>query len=67
MIELKNFFDEQLRLTVASIGQSDSDRLVKNKVNGFLIGLQDKLLEIKPSLMRQGYGAGGPEEEMSYK
>ena len=39
LIELKNFFDEQLRLTVASIGQTDSDRLVKNKVNGFLIGL----------------------------
>ena len=51
LVELKNYFDDQLQLTLNSIGKGDSDRLVKNKVNGFIIAIQDKLLEIKPKLM----------------
>ena len=50
LIDLKNYFDNQFKQTLNSIGDGDSERLVKNKVNGFLIGLQDKLLEIKPKL-----------------
>ena len=51
LVDLKSYFDEQLSLTLNSIGEGDSERLVKNKVNGFIIALQDKLLEIKPKLM----------------
>lgn len=50
LIELKNYFEENLDQTVRSIGKSDSDRLIKNKVEGFLITLQDKLFEIIPSI-----------------
>ena len=56
LINLKAFFDDQLKRTIDSIGQGDSDRLIKNKVNGFLIALQDKLLEIKPKLLQQAAG-----------
>ena len=63
LIDLKNFFDEQLQRTIESIGQGDSDRLIKNKVNGFLIGLQDKMLDIKPKLMCQGCGMVKSEED----
>ena len=62
LVDLKNFFDEQWQRTIDSIGRGDSDRLIKNKVNGFLIGLQDKLLEIKPKLLRQGGGMVNAEE-----
>ena len=51
LVDLKSYFDEQLSLTLNSIGEGDSERLVKNKVNGFIIALYDKLLEIKPKLM----------------
>ena len=41
---------------IGTIRPTDSDRLVKNKVNGFIITLQDKLLELKPKLMCNGCG-----------
>ena len=48
-----------------SLNANDSDRLVKNKINGFLIGLFDKLLQIKPKLAYQtGMGNGGGGSKM---
>ena len=62
LVDLKQYFDEQLQLTLNSIGEGDSERLVKNKVNGFIIALQDKLIEIKPKLMCSGCGMVKNEE-----
>ena len=56
LLQLKSYFDEQLEATLASLRRTDSDRLVKNKINGFLIGLQDKLFEFKPKLMCNNCG-----------
>ena len=41
---------------MSTISPQDSDRLLKNKITGFLISLQDKLLELKPKLMCSGCG-----------
>ena len=35
---------------------NDSERLVRNKINGFIIAIQDKLFEMKPKLMCNGCG-----------
>ena len=49
LLELKTFFDETMNTTLKSITNKASDRLIKNKIEGLLIGLQDKIFEIKPS------------------
>ena len=41
---------------INAIKPTDSDRLVKNKINGFIIALQDRLFELKPKLMCNGCG-----------
>ena len=56
LLEFKTFFDTNLQDTLSSLGPSDSDRLVKNKINGFLITLLDKMLELKPKLRCHGCG-----------
>jgi len=56
LIELKQFFDKNLDKTLSSLRSNDSDRLVKNKINGFLISLQDRLFDLKPKLMCNGCG-----------
>ena len=56
LVELKQFFDTQFELTQASLREGDSERLIKNKINGFIIALQDKLFELKPNLMCSGCG-----------
>ena len=43
-------------MTIDSIKPTDSDRLLKNKITGFIITLQDRLLELKPKLMCNGCG-----------
>lgn len=39
LLELKQFFDVSLENTLHSLKTTDSERLVKNKINGFLIAL----------------------------
>ena len=56
LIGLKQFFDSEMEHTLTGIRPSDSDRLLKNKVSGFLLTLQDKLLEMKPKMMCTGCG-----------
>ena len=50
LLSLKEFFDNQLNETLKQIHEGDSDRLIRNRVNGFLLQLHDKLLQIKPKL-----------------
>ena len=50
LIQLKSFFDEQLNSTLVSLKTNDSDRLIRNKINGFIIALQDRIFELKPKL-----------------
>ena len=50
LVELKEFFDSQLESTLQQIGENDSERLVKNRVSGFLLAIYDKLIQIKPKL-----------------
>ena len=50
LVELKEFFDSQLEATLSQIGENDSERLVKNRVSGFLLVIYDKLIQIKPKL-----------------
>ena len=59
LFDLKQYFDTQFEQTVAAIKTTDSDRLVKNKINGFIIELQDKLFELKPKLKCIGCGGAG--------
>ena len=59
LFDLIQYFDSQFEATLAAIKDTDSDRLVKNKINGFIIAIQDKLFELKPKL-RPGYGGGDP-------
>lgn len=54
LFELKDFFDSQFQFTMRSILPSDSERLLKNKISGLIISLQDKLLELKPKLKCNG-------------
>ena len=54
LTELKKYFDEQLEITLGLIKAYDSERLMKNKINGFIIAIHEKLLEIKPSLKHSG-------------
>lgn len=56
LLDLKKFFETQLEVTLSLIKAHDSERLRKNKVNGFIIALQDKLIEIKPKLRCAGCG-----------
>ena len=44
LVEIKEFFDSQLEITLNQINEGDSERLIKNKVNGFILAIQDKLL-----------------------
>ena len=37
LLDLKMFFDSQLELTFSGIRPNDSDRLLKNKISGFLL------------------------------
>lgn len=64
LLQLKVFFDSQIQITLQSLKPTDSDRLKRNKINGFLITLQDKLFEIKPKLMCHtcGKAADGNDE-----
>ena len=39
-----------------AIKQHDSERLIKNKIKGFIIAIQDKLFELKPKLKCNGSG-----------
>jgi hypothetical protein len=39
LLDFKQFFDDQLQFTLSSIDARDSDRLVRNKISGFLIAL----------------------------
>ena len=48
--EFKQYFDAQMEMTLATISSKDSDRLVKNKINGFFIAIQDKMIELNPKL-----------------
>ena len=56
LFELKHYFDEQLEATLGAIKSQDSERLIKNKINGFIIAIQDRLFELKPKLMCNGCG-----------
>jgi len=56
LVELKLFFDAQLETTLSQIRGTDSDRLLKNKINGFLIAVLDKILDLKPKLACNGCG-----------
>lgn len=56
LIDLKQYFDSQLETTLNAIRATDSERLLKNKINGFIIAIQDKLFELKPKLMCNGCG-----------
>jgi len=49
LYELQTFFNAELQSTLNSMTNSDSGRLLDNRVNGFLICLQDRLLTVKPS------------------
>ena len=60
LFELKKFFDKQLETTFSSLKVTDSDRLRRNKINGFLIILQDKMFELKPKLMCSTCGKAEP-------
>ena len=51
---LKQYFESQLELTLSSIRPTDSGRLLKNKITGFILALQDRLVELKPNLMCNG-------------
>ena len=62
---LKQYFDSQFEHTMAAIQTTDSDRLVKNKINGFIISIQDKLFELKPKLQCNGCGGVGQGSSMS--
>ena len=61
--ELKEYFDSQLDATLSQIGENDSERLVKNRVNGFLLVILDKLIQIKPKLACSGCGALKAEDD----
>ena len=39
LFDLKQYFDSQFEATLAAIKDTDSDRLVKNKINGFIIAI----------------------------
>jgi hypothetical protein len=39
LVGLKAYFDDNLQFTIRSITMTDSERLVRNKVEGFLISL----------------------------
>ena len=65
LLELKIFFNTQLEATLMSMRSNDSDRLRRNKINGFLIILQDRLFEMKPKLMCNGCGKADVSEENS--
>ena len=39
LFDLKQYFDSQFEATLSAIKDTDSDRLVKNKINGFIIAL----------------------------
>ena len=54
LFDLKQYFDSQMESCLSSIRATDSDRLVKNKINGFIIAIYDKLVELKPKLGRSG-------------
>ena len=56
LFDFKQYFDVQMESTLSSLTAMDSDRLIKNKINGFLIAIQDKLFELKPKLMCNGCG-----------
>ena len=64
LFDLKQYFDTQFEHTLAALKTTDSDRLVKNKINGFIIAIQDKLFEFKPKLQCNG-GCGGVAAAMS--
>lgn len=59
LFDFKMYFDSQLEATVSAIMENDSERLIKNKINGFLIAIQDKLFQIKPKLQCNGCGKIG--------
>ena len=65
LLELKIFFNSQLEATLMTMRTNDSDRLRKNKINGFLIALQDRLFELKPKLMCSGCGMAHGTNETS--
>ena len=54
LFDLKQHFDTQFESTLAAIKTTDSDRLVKNKINGFIIAILDKFFELKPKLQCTG-------------
>ena len=56
LLQLKTFFDENFQATLSSLNATDSDRLVRNKINGFVISLQDRLFKLKPKNKCQGCG-----------
>jgi hypothetical protein len=49
LMEFKSYFEVQLAQTLRTIGKSDSERLIQNKVEGFFIILSDKLIELNPT------------------
>ena len=61
--EFKQYFDAQMEMTLATITSKDSDRLIKNKINGFFIAIQDKMIELNPKV-KKGFG-GGPGASVS--
>ena len=63
LIDLKNFFEDNLDQTIKTISKNDSERLLKNKIEGFLISLQDKIFELNPQLKCSCGGARDIHEE----
>ena len=62
LIDLKAFFDRshsELIKYINNISTSKSkQRLVDNRVQGFLIAIQDRIFEMSPELQCQGCGGG---------
>lgn len=44
LLELKEFFDINFDATISSLRKFDSEKLIHNKVNRFLIALEDRLV-----------------------